>query len=161
MFSNCVENKSQNKLCSFIVRSKRLSSFKILFYNFWWLQIFRSRRSQTIYKLGALKNFAKFTGNHLWRYLYLMHYQGASIFSCEFCTILITSFLKEHVRTTPANIYRLKPNNRNTRTRCKMYSKLMTETAEPRHWRRSGVIFVKFEQISHVVLVFLMLTLNM
>ena len=30
-----------------------------------------------------------------------------------------------------------------------------------RHWRRSGVFIVNFEHISHLVLVFLLLTLNM
>ena len=29
------------------------------------------------------------------------------------------------------------------------------------HWRRSGVFIVNFEQISHLVLVFLLLSLNM
>ena len=32
---------------------------------------------------------------------------------------------------------------------------------EQRHWRRSGVFTVNFEHISHLVLVFLLLTLNM
>ena len=43
--------------------------------------------------------------------------------------------------------YIFKGNNRNTRKRC-------------RHWRRSGVFIVKFEHISHFVLVFLLLTLS-
>ena len=30
-----------------------------------------------------------------------------------------------------------------------------------RHWRRSGVFIVNFEHISHLFLVFLLLTLNM
>ena len=30
-----------------------------------------------------------------------------------------------------------------------------------RHWRRSGIFIVNFEHISHLVLVFLLLTLNM
>ena len=34
------------------------------------------------------------------------------------------------------------------------------EVIERRHWRRSGVFIVKFEQILHIVLVFLLLTLN-
>ena len=40
------------------------------------------------------------------------------------------------------------------------YSKLTIETPERRHWRRSGVFIVNFEHISHLVLVFLLLTLN-
>ena len=45
-----------------------------------------------------------------------------------------------------------KVNNRNTRARCEICSKLI---------HRSGVIIVNFEHISHLVLVFLLLTLNM
>ena len=45
-------------------------------------------------------------------------------------------------------IYLFKYNNRNTRTRCEIYSKLTIKT-------------VNFEHISHHVLVFLLLTLNM
>ena len=52
-----------------------------------------------------------------------------------------------HHLSVPAGIYLFKVNNRNTRTRC-------------RHWRRSGVFIVNFEHISHLVLVFLLLTLN-
>ena len=44
----------------------------------------------------------------------------------------------------PADIYLLKVNNRNSRT-----------------WRRSGIFIVNFEHISHLVLVFLLLTLKM
>ena len=32
---------------------------------------------------------------------------------------------------------------------------------EQRQWRRSGIFIVKFEYISHLVLVFILLTLNM
>ena len=39
-------------------------------------------------------------------------------------------------------------------------SKLTIKTLERRHWRRSGVLIVNFEHISHLVLVFLLLTLN-
>ena len=46
----------------------------------------------------------------------------------------------------PAGIYLLQVNNRNTRTRCEICSKLTIKTSE---------------HISHLVLVFLLLTLNM
>ena len=49
----------------------------------------------------------------------------------------------------------------NTRTRCEICSKLTLKIPKRRHWRRSGVFIVNFEYISHVVLVFLLLTLNM
>ena len=40
-------------------------------------------------------------------------------------------------------------------------SKSTTKTPKRRHWRRSGVFIVKFEHISHLLLVFLLLILNM
>ena len=49
-----------------------------------------------------------------------------------------------------------KVNNRNTRTRCEICSKLTIKTPE----RRYGVFIVNFEYISHLVLVFLLLTLS-
>ena len=57
-------------------------------------------------------------------------------------------------------IYLLKVNNRNTRTRCEICSKLTIKTPERRYQRRSGVFIVNFEHISHLVLVFLLLTLS-
>ena len=47
-------------------------------------------------------------------------------------------------------IYLLKVNNRNTRTRCEVFSKLTIKTTERRQcqWRRSGVFIVNFEHIS-------------
>ena len=55
-------------------------------------------------------------------------------------------------------IYLLKVNNRNTRTRCKICSKLTIKLPERR--RRSGNFIVNFEHILHLVLVFLLLTYN-
>ena len=49
--------------------------------------------------------------------------------------------------------------NRNTRARCEICSKLTIKTPERRQWR-SGVFIVNFEHISHLVLVFLLLTLS-
>ena len=67
------------------------------------------------------------------------------------------SFVKDYKigikSTNPAGIYLLKVNNENTGTRCEICSKLTG--------CRSGVFFVNFEHISHLVLVFLLLTLNM
>ena len=58
-------------------------------------------------------------------------------------------------------IYLVKVNNRNTTIRCEICSKLPVKTPERRHWRHSGAFIVNFEHISHLVLVFLLLTLNM
>ena len=60
----------------------------------------------------------------------------------------------------PAGTYMFKVNNRNTKTRCKICLKLTIKTPEWRQWRRSGVFIVNFEDISHLVLVFLLLTLS-
>ena len=56
--------------------------------------------------------------------------------------------------------YMFKVNNRNSRTRCRICSKLTIKTPERRYWRRSGVFIVNFKQISHFALVFLLLTLS-
>ena len=64
-------------------------------------------------------------------------------------------------RWFPAGIYLVKVNNRNTRTRYEICSKLTIKIPERRHWRRSGIFIVNFKHISHLVLVFLLLTLNM
>ena len=56
----------------------------------------------------------------------------------------------------PAGIYLPKVNNRNTRTRCETCLKLKIKTPEP----GTGVFIVNFENISHLLLVFLLLTLG-
>ena len=61
----------------------------------------------------------------------------------------------------PNDIDLLKVNNRNTKTRCEICSKLTIKIAEARQWRRSGILIIKFKHISHLVLVFQLLTLNM
>ena len=53
-----------------------------------------------------------------------------------------------------------KVNNKNTRKRCEMYSKLTIKTPKRDHRRRFGVFIVKSEHISGHFLVLLMLTLN-
>ena len=58
------------------------------------------------------------------------------------------------------SIHLLKVNNRNTKTRGEICSKLTTKAPERHHWRHSDVFIVNFEHISHLVLVFLLLTLS-
>ena len=60
----------------------------------------------------------------------------------------------------PAGNYMLKVNNTNTRAKCEICSKLTIKTPERRQWRRSGVFIRNFEHISHLVLVFVLLTLS-
>ena len=73
----------------------------------------------------------------------------ACMFSKEFRELSLETvalrncFIRETLE--PAGIYLLKVNNRNTKTRCEVCSKLTRKTPE---------------NISHLVLVFLLLTLN-
>ena len=57
-------------------------------------------------------------------------------------------------------IYLLKVNDKNTATMSEISSKLTIKRPEQLQWRSSDVFIVNFEHISHLVLVFLMLTLN-
>ena len=47
-----------------------------------------------------------------------------------------------------------------TKTMCETGSKLTTKTPERRHCRHLGVFIVNVEQISHILLVILLMTLN-
>ena len=60
----------------------------------------------------------------------------------------------------PAGNCMFKVNNRNTRARCEICSKLTIKIPERCQLRRSGIFIVNFEHISHLVLVFLLLTLS-
>ena len=60
-----------------------------------------------------------------------------------------------------AGIYLLKDNYGSPRTKCEICSKLTVKTPKRRHWRRSGVFIVNFKHISHLALMFLLLSLNM
>ena len=62
-----------------------------------------------------------------------------------------TILSNKYFHFNPAGIYLLKVNNRNTRTRCEICSKLAIKIPE----RRQAFIVI-FEHISHLVLVFLL-----
>ena len=59
----------------------------------------------------------------------------------------------------PAGNYMFKVNNRNTRTKCEIRTKLLKKP-ERHHWRRSVVFIINFVHISHVFLMFLLLTFS-
>ena len=61
----------------------------------------------------------------------------------------------------PTRIYLSEVDDRNTRTKREICSKLTIKTPERRQWHRSGVFIVNFKHLSHFVLVFLLLALNM
>ena len=80
--------------------------------------------------------------------------------SLNFFCLMWTAFFPVMPQTDynkPAGIYLLKVNNRNTGTRCEICSKLTIKIPERRQWR---IFVVNFEHISHLDLVFLLLTLN-
>ena len=79
----------------------------------------------------------------------------------ERCQIWFRASLKAIPFTIPAGNYMFKVNNRNTRTRCEICSKLTIKIPERCHWRRSGILIANFGHILHLVLVVLLLTLNM
>ena len=64
------------------------------------------------------------------------------------------------IKCIPSGHLLAQSKNRSTRTRCELCSKITIKTPEQLHWRRSGVFIVNFEHISHLVLVFLLLTLT-
>ena len=59
-----------------------------------------------------------------------------------------------------AGNYMFKVNNRNTRKRCEICSKLTIKTSEGCQLLHSGVFIVNFDYISYLVLVFLLSTLS-
>ena len=59
---------------------------------------------------------------------------------------------------SPVHKYLFNVNNRNTR---EIFSTLTMKTPEWRDWRCSCVLMVKFEYISHLFLVYLIMTFNM
>ena len=71
-----------------------------------------------------------------------------TFFSCLSKKISILSTLCA-LSYHPVNNYVFKVNNRNTRKRCEISSRLTTNTPEWRHWRCSGVFIANFEHISH------------
>ena len=75
-------------------------------------------------------------------------------FCAHFCLIM-----NWYVRYPVGNCT-FKVNNRSSRTRCEICSKLTIKIPERRHWRRSGIFIINFEHISHLILVFLVLTLS-
>ena len=55
----------------------------------------------------------------------------------------------------PAGNYMFKANNKNTRTRFEICSKLTIKTSERRDWRRSGVFILNFEHFTPFSSVFI------
>ena len=76
----------------------------------------------------------------------------------QFC--FLVKLLK--VLAIPAIIhYRFKVNNKNTKRRCKNMFKFNNKDTQRRHWNRSDIFNAKFDHISRLLLVFLLLALSM
>ena len=67
---------------------------------------------------------------------------------------------KRKIKNYPAGIHLLKVNNGNRRTMCENCFRITIKAPERRYWCRSSIVIVNFKQISHIVLVFPLLTLN-
>ena len=76
---------------------------------------------------------------------------------CYLATMTTILFLCKTNCSTGIYLFKVNSNNG---TRFEICSKLTIKTPERRHWCRSGVFIVNFEHISHLVQVFLLLTLN-
>ena len=80
-------------------------------------------------------------------------------FDCSWKHILVTCFLTAIISATSQPTFTCyKFNNRNNRTKHELCSELTIKTPEQCHWRCCGVFIVNFQHISHLVLVFLLLT---
>ena len=66
-----------------------------------------------------------------------------------------TAWANIHHNDSLAGNYMFKVNNRNTRIRFEISSKLTIKIPERRHWHRSGIFIINFKHISHLVLVVL------
>ena len=117
------------------------SFFRIISRRNWWVQLGITRHAQNCLKMMNFKLFIL--------KLKFLH----SIFQI-YSQIFWSAILKEGIN--PAGIYLSKVHNKNTRTMFEICSKLKA----PERRRCCGIFIVNFEQISPVILVFLLLTLN-
>ena len=81
-----------------------------------------------------------------------MEWENCDISILERANIPQFSKLDNIVTSIPAGNYMFKVNNRNTRTRCEICSKLTIKIP--------GIFIVKFENISYLAVLFLLLTLS-
>ena len=73
----------------------------------------------------------------------------------------VTIHIVAEITQTPTTCLRLTIETLEYMFKVQICSKLAIKTPERRQWRRSSVFIVNFELISHLDLVFLLLTLNM
>ena len=96
-------------------------------------------------------------------HIHMCSYKGIRNISFRKILLIILILRRSILRSekpNPVGNYMFTVNNRKTWTRCEICSKLKIKTPERRYWRRSGVFIANFEHISHLVLLFLLLTLS-
>ena len=94
-----------------------------------------------------------------------LRFQIINLFSVTVGNILFFGLRKSvgsHVFNLihPAGIYMFKVNNRNTKIRCEICLKLTIKTPERLYWCCCNVFIANFNHISHLVVVFLLITLS-
>ena len=88
-------------------------------------------------------------------------YENIFVKSSQVSEWVYSAITQNKKQTNPTGIYLLKVNNRKTKSRCQICSKLTKKILERCQWRHSGIFIVNFEHLSHLDLVFLLLILNM
>ena len=115
---------------------KQLIYFRI-FVNIWNSRNkFRKIKKITLKKVTAL-------GSLFVMYSYFFH--GIPFIGSRFYWL---SFVKSMCTKSAANNYLFKVNNKSTRTRCELCSKLTTKTTGRSHFSRSDVFIFNFEHVS-------------
>ena len=116
-----------------------------------WLRLGQSRAlmaTQCLFNKFACPNLEscvankclKTNGKNKWRQLIQPRYDSLYLLVAAYSKLTKTKKPKKQTK-------------KNTRTMCKICSRLTIKTSERRHWRRSGVFIVTFEHISDLCLV--------
>ena len=71
---------------------------------------------------------------------------------------LLITFISPYLEANPAGVYLFNINNRNVGIMCKISLKLKIEIAQRRHSQHFSVFIVNLEQISHIDVIFPLLT---
>ena len=134
-------------------RILKLNCYKVIFYN-----IFASRCFLQIFTVNVYHNVKLLC----WvkTLVFFLFFFACPFFAWHFLFLSFTKEVGKQV-TIPAGIYLLKVSNRNTKTRCEICSKLIRKTSEQCQWSCSCVFIINYDHISHLFLMFLLLTLKM
>ena len=76
----------------------------------------------------------------------------------KICLKLLITFISPYLEVNPAGVYLFNINNRNVGIMCEIGLKLKIEIAERRHSQHFSVFIVNLEQISHIDVIFPLLT---